>query len=67
MNTPFTQIPRFTLLGDSTLHLLDEDERPAPERVMVRLVDIERYLSDVQTLRNEAASAIMRLGTFLDK
>lgn len=67
MITPFTKIPRFVLLGDSTLHLLDEDERPEPASVMVRLVDVERYVSEVQLLRNEAASAIMRLGTFLDK
>lgn len=66
MNTPFTQLPRYTPLSNGTMHRVDEDERPAGDQ-WLKLADVEAYFKRVQLIRSEAASAIMRLGTFLDQ
>lgn len=68
MNTPFKQLPRYTMLSDGTAHRIDDDEHPlATAQVYLKLEDVEAYFKHVQHVRSEAASAIMRLGTFLDQ
>lgn len=65
-------IPVYTLYvsngGHSVSPMLVTDDMPAgvAQDRWMRVEDVEAYLRDVQTIRSEVASAMIRLGAALD-